>query len=57
MKTKQQKMENKQRLEELEKKFQDYRTDFIFLQIQKETLENRIINLQNKVSNLENFNE
>jgi len=57
MKTKNDATENEQRLNNLEMKIKDYQTDFKILGIEKDILNNRIINLKNKIENLESFNE
>ena len=49
--------ENKMRLDELERKFKDYQVDFQLLKIEKDILENRIINLKSKIQNLEFIQE
>jgi hypothetical protein len=46
-------IENKKRLDELERKIKDYQTDFSVLKIEKDILENRIINLKTKITNLQ----
>lgn len=53
MKTENYQTENMQRLDALESKIKEYKNDFYFLRIEKDILANRIINLKNKISNLE----
>jgi predicted nuclease with TOPRIM domain len=53
METQKEKSEIENRLQSLEMKLKNYQNDFEFLKFEKRLLENRILNLKNKIFNLQ----